>query len=410
MPGPLSGIKVVELATFVAAPVTARLLADMGAEVIKIEAAGGDAWRRSGISFGRERFSAEENPVFDIYNTGKKLVSLNLKTPEGKDAIHRLLSQADVFVTNMRPAALHRLGLGYEDLKELYPRLVYAIVLGYGEKGPDGGKPAFDTTAFWARSGFLRDMAPVTKDYYPTVAPYSVGDTATGFLLVGEISAALFQRTQTGKGQYVSSTLYHNAIFCMGTMAIISQKPFGRTYPADPIKQGIGNSYLCADGEWVFIAVGDGSITIPKFHALVGHPEFNEDPRFATYAARCQNEDELVRYYREAFLTQPAEYWVKKAAEYDVTLVKMAHFSDVSEDPQAWANGFVESVAFPNGNTDTMPSSPVEMAGANPPPTAHVPAVGTDTTPVLRSLGFTEEQIRAMLESGVAVGQYSEEG
>lgn len=408
MQGPLSGIKVVELATFVAAPVTARLLADMGAEVIKIEAPAGDAWRRSGISFGRERFSAQENPVFDIYNTGKKLLSLNLKTPEGKDALHRLLSEADVFVTNMRPAALKRLGLSYEELSGLYPKLVYAIILGYGEQGPDGAKPAFDTTAFWARSGFLRDMAPITKDYHPIVPPYSVGDTASGFLLMGEISAALFQRTQTGKGQYVSSTLYHNAIFCMGTMAIISQKPFGRTYPVDPIKNGIGNCYQCADGEWVLLAVGDGSITVPKFNALVGHPEFNEDPRFATYAARCQNEAEMVRYYREAFLSQPADYWLKKAEEFDVTLVRVAHFSDVSEDPQAWANNFVESVDFPNGRTDTMPSSPIEMAGAMVPPTRHTPATGTDTVAILRDLGFTEEQIQAMLESGAAVGQYPE--
>lgn len=404
MRGPLSGIKVVELATFVAAPVTARLLADMGAEVVKIEAAGGDAWRRSGISFGQKRFSSEENPVFDIYNAGKKLISLNLKTPEGKDAMHRLLAEADVFITNMRPAALHRLGLGYEDLKELYPRLVYAIVLGYGEKGPDGGKPAFDTTAFWARSGFLRDMAPVTEDYHPVIAPYSVGDTATGFLLMGEISAALYNRTTTGKGDYVSSTLYHNAIFCMGTMAIMTQKPFGREYPLRPIEQGIGNCFQCADGEWAYVALGDGSVTIPKFHCLIGHPELNDDPRFKTHADRVANRDAHVTIFREAFLSQPIAYWLKKADEYDVTLVRMAHFSDVSEDPQAWENGFVEHVTFANGRTDVMPSSPIEMGCFETPATVPAPTVGTNTVEVLKSLGYSQEQIDAMLESGAAVG------
>ena len=404
MSGPLSGIKVVELATFVAAPVTTRLLADLGAEVVKVEASGGDAWRRSGISFGAKRFSAEENPVFDIYNTGKKLISLNLKTPEGKDAMHRLLSQADVFVTNMRPAALTRLGFGYEDIKALYPRLVYACVLGYGEDGPDGGKPAFDTTAFWARSGFLRDMAPRTEDYHPVIAPYSVGDTATGFLLMGEISAALFQRTRTGKGDYVSSTLYHNAIFCMGTMAIMTQAPFGREYPLLPIEQGIGNCYRCSDDEWVYVALGDAAKTLPRFHTLIGHPELNEDPRFENHAARCINRDAHVAYFREAFLTQPADYWVRLAEEHDVTLVRMAHFKDVSEDPQAWANGFLEHVSFPNGNTDTMPTSPIEMGNAAPPPTAHVPAVGTHTVELLQTLGYTQEQISAMLKSGAAFG------
>lgn len=404
MSGPLSGIKVVELATFVAAPVTARLLADLGAEVIKVEAPGGDAWRNSGISFRTNRFSAEENPVFDIYNTGKKHISLNLKSPEGKEALHKLLSQADIFVTNTRPAALKRLGFSYEDLKDLYPRLIYAIVLGYGENGPEAATPAFDTTAFWSRSGFLRDMAPVTADYHPVIAPYSVGDTATGFLLMGEISTALYNRTRTGKGDYVSSTLYHNGIFCMGSMTIIAQAPFGRDYPIRPIEQGIGTSYKCADDEWVYVALGDASITLPKFHRLIGHPELNDDPRFADHPSRVKNRDAHVAYFRDAFLTQSADHWVQLAKELDVTLVKMSHFRDVSEDPQAWANGFVEHVTFPNGNTDTMPSSPIEMGTAAPPPTVPAPPVGTHTAEVLRQLGYTEEQVNALLKSGAAVG------
>ena len=162
MSGPLSGIKVVELATFVAAPVTGRILADLGAEVIKVEAPSGDGWRKTGAGY-RPRFNKDENPVFDIYNTGKKFISLNLKTPEGKEALFKLLEDADVFLTNTRPAALQRLGLSYEDLKDKFPKLIYAIVLGYGEKGPEKDTPAFDTTAFWSRAGFLRDLAPKTS-------------------------------------------------------------------------------------------------------------------------------------------------------------------------------------------------------------------------------------------------------
>ena len=281
MKGPLSGIKVVELATFVAGPVTARLMADMGADVIKVEAPGGDGWRQSGVSYLPLHFSQDENPVFDIYNAGKKHISLNLKSPEGKEVFHKLLSEADVFITNTRPAALKRLGFSYEDIKDLYPKLIYAIVLGYGEKGPDADKPAFDTTAFWSRSGFLRDMAVVTEDYCPTTAPSSVGDTATGYLLMGEISTALFNRTRTGKGDYVSSTLFHNGVFCMGTMAIITQDPFGRSYPYNRVDNGVpGGSYQCADGEWIYFALGNAAVTLPKFCELIGHPELMEDPRF----------------------------------------------------------------------------------------------------------------------------------
>ena len=161
MSKPLEGIKVIDLTTFVAAPVAARMLGDMGAEVIKIEHPKGDGWRGFGKGFNA-RFNDDENPIFDIYNSGKKLISINLKNTEGKEIMQKLLNDADVFVTNTRPDALKRLGLAYEDIKERYPKLIYAIVLGYGEKGPDAAKPAFDTTAFWARTGFPRDMAPVT--------------------------------------------------------------------------------------------------------------------------------------------------------------------------------------------------------------------------------------------------------
>lgn len=404
MHGPLSGIKVVEMATFVAAPVTARLMADLGAEVIKVEAPKGDDWRRTGVSYN-PRFSQEENPVFAIYNTGKKHVSLNLKTPEGKEAFHKLLAEADVFITNTRPSALKRLGFSYEDIKELYPKLIYAIVLGYGEEGPEAHKPAFDTTAFWSRSGFLRDMAVDGEDYYPVTAPSSVGDTATGYLLLAEINAALFNREHTGKGDYVRSTLYRNGIFCMGTMAIISQKPFGRPYPRTRVQNGApGGSYRCADNEWVFVAIGDATKNIPAIHKILGLSELMEEPQFKG-PEKYKNMPQYYGAIRDAFLTKPSAEWVRLFDEADVPVVRMSHFSDVSEDPQAWANGFVENVTFPSGNTDVMPTSPIEMNSANTPPTVPSPAVGTHTAEILRSLGYSEEQINAMLASGAAVGQ-----
>jgi len=233
MAKPLAGIKVVEMSTFVAGPVTARLLADLGAEVIKVERPEGDGWRLTGVGYNPNRFSKDENPVFDIYNTGKKHIALNLKTPAGMEAFHRLLAQADVFVTNTRPKALQRLGISYEDLKDKYPGLVYGILLGYGEEGPDAAMQAFDTSAYWARGGFLRDLAVDNgEDYVPVQPPFSVGDTVTGYMLMGQICAALCRKKDTGLGDYVRAGLYHNGIFTMGTMAIITQPPFGREYPA----------------------------------------------------------------------------------------------------------------------------------------------------------------------------------
>ncbi len=407
MSGPLSGLKVVELATFVAAPVTARLMADMGADVIKVEAPTGDAWRGQGAKMNAH-FSMEENPVFAIYNTGKKHISLNLKSSEGKEAFHKLLAEADVFITNTRPAALKRLGFSYEDIKDMYPKLIYAMVLGYGPEGPDSGKPAFDTTAFWARTGFLCDMSVKTNEYYPVATPASVGDTATGYLLLSEINAALYNRVRTGKGDFVSSTLFRNGIFCMGTMAIVSQKPFGNIYPRVRAQHGAtSGSYQCADGEWIFLASGESAKVEPKLFEMIGRVDLLNDVRFQG-AERRNHVDELYTEISEAFIQKPAAEWLQLGEELDIPIVRMAHFSDISEDPQAWANGFVEHVTFQNGNTDVMPSSPIEMASFTTPSTVPCPPNGAHTVEILSGIGYSEEQIAKMLENGAAVGEKHE--
>lgn len=400
--GPLSGVKVVEMSVYVAAPVCARILADMGAEVIKVEAPTGDGWRASGVNY-LPRFSKDENPVFDIYNTGKKHISLNLKTPEGKEAFFKLLEDADVFVTNTRPAALKRLGLSYEDLKDRFPSLIYAAVLGFGKTGPDADMPAYDTTAFWPRSGFIRDMATVAEDgtYLPVTSPSSVGDTATGYFLMGEICAALYRRTVTGKGDYVTSTLFHNGVFCMGTMVIVTQEPFGRSYPSKRTDHGFVGNFECADGEWIYFPVGMPK-DYPEYLKMIGHPELIDDPRFQPHN-RWENRKALYEYFRKGILEKPLEYWVNYGRERGLPIAHVAHFKDVSKDPQAWANGYLEHVKFANGHVDVMPASPVEMASFTPPPTRPAPPVGTHTEEILRSLGYTDEQIDAMVKAGAAV-------
>lgn len=401
MQAPLAGIKVLDLSTFVAAPVCCRLLADMGADVIKVERPVGDTWRLTGKSYRPDRFCDEENPVFDIYNAGKRHVALDLKTEAGKEVFFKLLEEADVFVTNTRPAALHRLGISYEDLKDRFPRLVYGIILGYGEEGPDKDKPAFDTTGYWSKSGFLRDMATLDEHYAPINPPFGVGDTVTGYLLMGEICAALYRRTQTGKGDYVRSGLYHNGIFTMGTMEIITQKPFGRAFPTTRIGYGIpGGAYRCSDDEWLFIAVGYAPALIPKLCDAIGKPELMTDPRFDTPSARYANREEYFKIFCDAFAALPIDYWLKKAEELDLPFVRMNHFSDVSEDPQAWINGYVEHVDFPNGNRDVMPTSPIEMDSVGTLKTVPAPAIGANTDEVLRDLGYAPEAIEEMKRSG----------
>lgn len=400
MSKPLAGIRVVELSTFVAAPVCARLLADLGAEVIKVERPEGDTWRLTGISYLPLRYSDAENPVFDIYNSGKQHLSLNLKNEEGMAAFHRLLSTADVFITNTRPAALKRLKLSYEDLKEKYPRLVYGIVLGYGENGPDADKPAFDTSAFWARSGFLRDQSLRKEGYEPVQPPFSMGDTVTGYLLMGEICAALLRRERTGQGDLVRSSLFHNSIFTMGTMAIISQKPYGRRFPEDRPGWGApSGDYQCADGEWVYLS-GYSPAIYAVVYKLLDREYLAQDPRFADTAGRWKNRTAYYEIIRDAFLEKPSTYWLEKAKELDLPLTRMGRYSELPEDPQAWANGYLEEVTFQTGRTSVMPRSPIEMESVGTLTTKIAPAIGADTQTILTNLGYSPDQIQAMLDSG----------
>ena len=185
---PLEGLRVVELTTYVAAPTCGKLLRDQGAEVIKVEAPRGDAWR---YNFA---LSDHPNPRFHICNAGKKSIVLDLKTEEGLASLHKLIARADVFITNTRSQSLIRLGLDHDTLCERYPRLIYAFLSGYGEAGPDADLPGFDTVAYWAKSGFMADMSISTGHNYPVDSPVGVGDSVTGMTLYAGVMTALLQR------------------------------------------------------------------------------------------------------------------------------------------------------------------------------------------------------------------------
>ena len=403
MAKPLEGVTVVELATFVAAPSCGRLLADLGARVIKLEAPKGDTWRQTGINHVPNRYCKDENPVFTIYNAGKEFISLNLKTPEGKEAMLKLLEGADVFLTNTRPAGLKRLGLAYEDLCDKFPKLIYALLLGYGEKGPDADKPAFDSTAFWSKSGFLHDQALRRDDFAPINPPFSMGDTVCGYLLLAEICAALLRKEKTGEGDLVSSGLFHNGIFTTGTMTLINARPFGKKYPVTRIEHSVpGGMYRCSDDQWVYVGISSAPAKVPDMLAALGRPEVASDPQYLTPDMKAVEKEGIYEICKEAFLTNTSDHWLQKGAEYDFPIVRLNTYGSVYEDEQAWANGYLEKVTFPNGNVDTMPSSPIEMKSIGELKTVPAGDIGADTRKVLAELGYSEAQIEAMLEAGAA--------
>lgn len=400
MKKPLEGILVVDLTTFVAAPTAGRLLADMGARVIKVEPLKGDAWRNSGVSFAANRFTHEENPIFDLYNNGKELISLNLKSDEGMKVMLELLGKADVFITNNRPASLARMGLDYETLHKKFPRLIYGIVLGLGPKGPDAHRKAFDTTAFWARSGFLRDQALVLEDgqYEPVNAPASVGDSYTGAVLAMQILAALMQRQESGEGQFVSASLYHVGMFAMATMIVKHQEEFGQPRPDTRARVRHGDGpFACADGKWLYALVDPALVC-----RLAGRPELHEQACTMVLGSPERNAF-VLNSLRECFKMKPLQEWMDLLEPYDTPTGPLLHFSEVSKDPQAWENDFIREVTYPTGYTHRVPTSPFEMEHMQIRELNTTKPVGQDTAKVLSELGYSDEQIQAMIAAGEVV-------
>lgn len=397
---PLNGIKVVELGTHFAVPAVARIMADWGAEVIKVEGLGGDAWR----TVGRNQkcpIVDEENPFFTVPNANKKFLALNLKNPEGKEALIKLIGTADVFLSNMRMPALTKLGFDYETLSALYPGLIYAHFTGYGYKGPDAAKPGFDSVAFWARVGSMLDWG--TEGSFPFLAPTGAGDAMTGSILCAGVLAALIGKKETGKGTFVSSSLMGSSIWYNNAAVVSTQYgnkfPKDKDHPANPF----GWQYQCADGEWLMIGVVDYADAYKKLMPLFGHPELVDDERFNTITAVQQHLDEAMPVFREGFLQDTRDNWVERIGALNIVIGKIGHLSELATDPQAIANGFIKEVTFPSGKTVAMPTVPVEFsaydAGDAYEPTG---AVGRDTDEVLAQVGYSTDQIETLRTSGAA--------
>ena len=400
---PLAGYKVVELSTYVAAPSCGRLFADWGADVIKVEAASGDAWRTFG-STHRVTCTEDENPMFDLINSGKKSIVLNLKSAEGKEAFFKLLEDADVFLTNTRAQSLKKMGIDYDSIKDRFPRLIYATITGFGETGPQVNNPGFDVVAFWGKSGFLNDLSIDTGSNYPMMAPTGVGDTACGTTLFGGVCAALLARQRTGKGDYVTVSLFGGAIWIMGFMYLRAQERYG-----DPFPKKRKNSppmtapFRCKDGEWILISILEYERYFASLCDALGVPEYGHDPRFATKKDMDQHREELFQILEGRFITEDCAHWQKVLDSYDIVNDRLNHFKDVVDSEQAWVNHYFTKAKFRNGEECIMPCTGIHSRALGDVPYVSSPLLGENTVEVLRNHGYSEEQIQAMLASGAAV-------
>lgn len=391
---PLEGIKVVELATVVAAPTAGRMLSAYGAEVIKVESLTGDDYRVAG-NFECVVCEDYKNPLFTIQNSGKKLVSIDLKQPDGKKAMLRLLDGADVFLTNVRTGGLQRLGLDYESLHERFPRLVYAHFSGFGPKGPVASNPGFDSTAFWLRSGPMADwQVPGSFPFNPT---YAFGDMATSSVLFSGILMALIGRECTGHGTRVDTSLFASGIWCNAVAVVSHQPQFGGKRPLDPLRPAdpFSQFYMCSDGKWIGIFDNEYQRDLPKFAKLFGMPDLVENPEYASLSALAESDAivEFVQRLNELFLTRSSGEWREYLSSNNVSCEVMHCIRDVSTDEQALANEYVKELKFKDGLSVMMPRPPVHFSDYEQRDYVPTGRIGEDTDRVFMAMGYTEEEI-----------------
>jgi crotonobetainyl-CoA:carnitine CoA-transferase CaiB-like acyl-CoA transferase len=384
--GPLAGIRVVELGVWVAGPAAGGIAADWGADVIKVETEAGDPMRRM-LQVTGGAGADVPSPPFDLDNRGKRSVVLDLGTDDGRATIQKLLARADVFLTNLRPEAVERLGLGPDAVRAAHPRLIYASVTGYGREGPEPWRAGYDVGAFWARSG----LASLTV---PPDAPQphfrgGVGDHITAITTLSGILAALLQRQQTGEGSLVETSLLRTGIYTLGwDLGIRLQLgKLADTAPRTNQTNPMVNVYRAGDDKWFWLLGVEADRMWPKLLAAIDRQPWADDERFATARNRRHNCEALIAALDELFATRSREEWTVRFDEHDVWWAPVNTAADVIADPQAIAAGaFVDVPGSDNTPAHRAVNSPVRFSGHDDRPTRGVPALGEHTDEVLHEL------------------------
>ncbi|HXI92330.1 MAG TPA: CoA transferase [Blastocatellia bacterium] len=396
-----SGLKVVDLASFIAGPSAAVILSDFGADVIKVEPPNGDTWR-IGHKIPPQPQSKDAYP-FQLANRNKRGIALDLKSPSAHQVLERLVKWADVFIVNTPHPARKKLKLEYEDVTQWNPRLIYADLTGFGEKGPDAALPGFDLTAYWARSGLLS----MTRDAGapPTWPVAGSGDNATAVGLYAAIATALYHRERTGKGSYVTTSLLAEGVWSASVFiqaALCEANFFGlhdRTHPANAAL----NVYQASDGTWFLLVVTpDKLATVAK---AIGREDLLTDPRFSDPAKLTQNMAQLTAILDELFGSQPMAHWYEVFDGVHVTFGVVRGPQEVVTDPQLRLNDIVVPLEGAGGNLTSTISSPIQVHGVSKVSAKRAPELGEHNEEILQELGFDAKQIDSFLESGVVSGQ-----
>ena len=392
-----SGLKVVDLASFIAGPGAATILSDFGAEVVKIEPPGiGDPYRL--VYKMPPQPTSSDNYAWHLDNRNKRGMAIDLKSPQAKEILERLVKWADVVVINFPPPVRQRLKLTYEDIAPLNPRLIYADISGYGDEGPDANLPGFDITAYWARSGLLA----LTRDAGapPTLPPSGSGDHATAVGLYAAIVTALYRREHTGEGSHVTTSLVaEGAWSCsMYIQAALCGAKFyplhDRMNPPNPII----NVYHTSDNYWFLIVLQ--AKDWPALAKAIGRPDLLSDVRFADEGVRKANASQLTEILDQVFASKPGAEWRPLLDQAHITYGAVRHPSEAMSDPQLLANDIIVPLEGAGGNLKHTVSSPLKVHGVAKVPARRAPDVGEHNDEVLNELGFTSNEIESLRAGG----------
>jgi crotonobetainyl-CoA:carnitine CoA-transferase CaiB-like acyl-CoA transferase len=391
-----SGLKVVDLASFIAGPSAAVILSDFGADVIKVEPPNGDLWRIA--NHLPPQPVAEEAYPWHLANRNKRGITLDLKSPSAQQVLEKLVRWADVLVVNTPHPARAKLKLEYQDVVRWNPRLIYADISGFGDKGPDANLPGFDITSYWARSGLLS----MTRDAgaSPTWPVAGSGDNATAVGLYSAIVTALYRRERTGEGAHVTTSLLAEGVWSASVSiqaALCDAKFFGlhdRMHPANAAM----NVYRAQDGTWfVLIVTPDKLAAVAK---ALDRADLLTDPRFAEPAKLMANMAELTAILDKIFCSKPMAHWYEVFNGVHVTFGAVREPQEVINDPQLRANDIVVPLEGAGGKLTSTISSPLQVHGVTKVSAKRAPKIGEHNEEVLRQLGFSAAEIDGLRASG----------
>jgi len=398
--GIFAGLKVLDCASFIAAPAAATVLSDFGADVIKIEPPGaGDPYRNLPNLPGYP--TGEHNFAWLLEARNKKSLALDLSKPEAQAVLYKLVEEADVFITNMPPPVRTKLGISYDHLAHLNDRLIYASFTGYGEKGEEANKPGFDSNAYWARSG-LMDLVRADTDTTPARSVAGMGDHPCAMALYSAIVTALYQREKTGKGSHVASNLMANGVWAASVLAQakLCGAKFGERRPRERALNAVANHYQCKDGRWLILSLLSEEKQWPTLAKCLGREDLINDPRFATKPDRHARSIELIKIFDQTFATKDLADWRKILDGNGLVFGIVGILDDIPNDKQMLDNEVL--VPFENDTMLTI-SSPIWIDGTKKVQPRKPPGVGEHSDEILRGAGYDEATIKQLRANG-AVG------